>query len=208
MEADDVERARVEVNRRAREEAGAARQPRAGGSKDLPLGDATTGDDDNVNAGGAAGNTAPLVQGAGRTASGADEAMPESSPGGAAGNTAPRVTPPWEMSQRPNGACEIFCKIRFTSRTSSFALHPGFAIDFATRWNFDEPDQEAEAFKLSETMRTKLLVGPPECTGLTVKEHPGQKVTGWLTNSRCIADEQDTFHFENRTQPKHHSTDE
>ena len=31
MEADDVERARVEVSRRAREEAGAARQQRAGG---------------------------------------------------------------------------------------------------------------------------------------------------------------------------------
>ena len=29
MEADDVERARVEVNRRGREEAGTARQPRA-----------------------------------------------------------------------------------------------------------------------------------------------------------------------------------
>ena len=31
MEADDVEETRVEVNRRVREEAGAARQPRAGG---------------------------------------------------------------------------------------------------------------------------------------------------------------------------------
>ena len=31
MEADDVGRARVELNLRAREEAGAARQPRAGG---------------------------------------------------------------------------------------------------------------------------------------------------------------------------------
>ena len=61
MEADDVERSRVEVNRRAREEAGAARQPRAGGLEDLPVSEVTTGDDDDVNAGGAEGNTALQV---------------------------------------------------------------------------------------------------------------------------------------------------
>ena len=37
MEADDVERARVEANRRAREEAGAARQRRTRGFEDLPV---------------------------------------------------------------------------------------------------------------------------------------------------------------------------
>ena len=59
MDPDDGERARVEVNRRAREEAGAARQPRAGSPEDIPVGQATNGDDADVNAGGAAGNTAP-----------------------------------------------------------------------------------------------------------------------------------------------------
>ena len=54
MEADDVERARVAVNRQAGEEAGAARQPRAGGPEDLLVGEATTGDD-GADAGGAAG---------------------------------------------------------------------------------------------------------------------------------------------------------
>ena len=41
-----------EVNRRAREEAGAARQPRAGGPEDLLVGEATTGDDDDADVGG------------------------------------------------------------------------------------------------------------------------------------------------------------
>ena len=55
---------------------------------------------------------------------------------------------------------EIFCKKRFTSRALSFGLLPGFAIDYTTKVDFDEPDQEAEAFKLRETMQPKLLVGP------------------------------------------------
>ena len=40
-EADDAERTRVELNRRAREEAGTARQPRGGGIEDLPVGEPT-----------------------------------------------------------------------------------------------------------------------------------------------------------------------
>ena len=40
-EADDVERSRVELNRRAREEAGTARQPRGGGFEDLLVGEPT-----------------------------------------------------------------------------------------------------------------------------------------------------------------------
>ena len=39
---------------------------------------------------------------------------------------------------------------------------PGFAIDI-TGWDFDEPDREAEAFQLKETVRPKLLVGSSEC---------------------------------------------
>ena len=58
MEADDVERARVAVNRQGGEEAGAARQPRAGGPEDLPVGEATTGDD-GTDAGGR--RVVPLV---------------------------------------------------------------------------------------------------------------------------------------------------
>ena len=64
MEADDVDRARVEANRRAREEAGAARQPRAGGCEDFPVGETTTGDND-ADVGRAADDIAPLTQGAG-----------------------------------------------------------------------------------------------------------------------------------------------
>ena len=56
-------------------------------------------------------------------------------------------------------ANEILCKNRFTSKAPSFGHHPGLAIDFSTGWDFDEPDQEAEAFRLRETMRPKLLVG-------------------------------------------------
>ena len=41
-----------EVNRGAREEAGAARQPRAGFPEDLLVGEATTGDDDDADVGG------------------------------------------------------------------------------------------------------------------------------------------------------------
>ena len=59
MEADDVERARVAVNRQAGEEAGAARQPRAGRPEDLPVGETTTGDD-GADAGRVAGSTAPV----------------------------------------------------------------------------------------------------------------------------------------------------
>ena len=56
----------VEANRRAREEAGAARQPRVGGFEDLPVGETTT-DDNDADVGGAADDTAPLTQGAGST---------------------------------------------------------------------------------------------------------------------------------------------
>ena len=45
-------------------------------------------------------------------------------------------------------------------------------------------------------------------TGLTVKEQPTRRVTGWLTNSRCIADEVENFQCEHHTQPKHHCQDE
>ena len=41
LEPDDVERTRVELNRRAREEAGTARQSRGGGFEDLPVGEPT-----------------------------------------------------------------------------------------------------------------------------------------------------------------------
>ena len=58
---------------------------------------------------------------------------------------------------------EVFCKNRFSSRAPSFGVHPGFAIDYTTGWDFDEPDREAEAFQLRETMRPKLLVGSSEC---------------------------------------------
>ena len=112
MEADDVERARVEANRRAREEAGAARQPRAGGFEDLPVGETTT-DDNDADVGGAADDTAPPTQGAGSTAlgvggssssstrpeargagstaPGVDETMPEASPERVANRIAPRT---------------------------------------------------------------------------------------------------------------------
>ena len=83
MEADDVERARVEANRRAREEAGAARQPRAGGFEDLPVGE-TTADDNDADVGGAADENGWRIV---------------SHPGPEV-----RVAPPWEMSQKSNGA--------------------------------------------------------------------------------------------------------
>ena len=57
---------------------------------------------------------------------------------------------------------EVFCKNRFSSTAPSFGVHPGFAIDI-TEWNFYEPDREAEAFQLRETVRPKLLVGSSEC---------------------------------------------
>ena len=189
-EADDVERARVEVNRRAREEAGAARQPRAGGPEDLLVGETTTGDDEDVNVGGAAGNPAPLIPEV-------DESMPEPSPGGAAGSTAPSTRGAGDPAPRdepeakrrreasniviqeitdelrtfeavvgpkftrcaPQEAegieinqldlkdavvSEIFCKNRFASNAPSFGLHPGFAIDHTTEWDFGEPAQEAD----------------------------------------------------------------
>ena len=115
MEADDVERARVEANRRAREEAGAARQPRAGGFEDLPVGETTTGDND-ADVGGAADDTAPLTQGAGSTALGVGGSSSSTRPEArGAGSTAPGVdeTMPEaspervadrEMSQKSNGA--------------------------------------------------------------------------------------------------------
>ena len=236
MEADDVERARVEANRRAREEAGAARQPRAGGFEDLPVGE-TTADDNDADVGGAADDTAPPTQGAGSTAlgvggssssrtrpeargagstaPGVDETMPEASPERVAnriaprtrgaGSTAPRDEP--EVKRRREASSiviqgitdelrafgavvgpkfmhcatqeakgieinqldlkdavvsEVFCKNRFSSTAPSFGVHPGFAIDI-TGWDFDEPDREAEAFQLRETVRPKLLVGSSEC---------------------------------------------
>ena len=65
MEADDVERARVESNRRAREEAGAALQPRAGGFEDLPVGETTTGDNDaDVGGSSSSSSTRPEARGA------------------------------------------------------------------------------------------------------------------------------------------------
>ena len=97
MEADDVERARVAVNRQAGEEAGATRQPRAGGPGDLPVGEATTGDD-GADAGGAAGSTPGewTRQCLNRRQDGwRAVARPEPEV---------RVSPPREMSQRPNGA--------------------------------------------------------------------------------------------------------
>ena len=54
-----------------------------GGPEDLPVGETTTGDDEDVNARGAAGNFARLIPEA-------EEVMPESSQG-AAGSTAPRI---------------------------------------------------------------------------------------------------------------------
>ena len=41
-----------------------------------------------------------------------------------------------------------------------------------------------------------------------MKEHPARKVTGWQTNSRCIADDLGKFLCEKRTQTKHHCQDE
>ena len=35
---------------------------------------------------------------------------------------------------------EIFCTNWFASGAPSFGLHPGFAIDHTTEWDFDEPD--------------------------------------------------------------------
>ena len=206
MEADDVERVWVEANRRAREEAGAARQPRAGGFEDLPVGETTTGDDD-ADVGGAADDTAPLTQGAGSTALGvggsSSSRRPETR---GAGSTAPGDEPEFKRrreassiviqgitdelrafgavvgpkfmhcaTQKAKGieinqldlkdavVSEVFCKNRFSSRAPSFGVHPGFAIDYITGWDFDEPDREAEAFQLRETMRPKLLVGSSEC---------------------------------------------
>ena len=175
---------------------------------------------------------------------------------------------------------EIFCKNRFASNAPSFGLHPGFAIDHTTEWDFGEPAQEADV----QAQRDRATQAAcPECktwgqlqnlskynqlfevnrkhfsrhmeavahmyhgqvddhnyslhehsevslrfllrfqkrddvhwirndlcaTGLTVKKYPARKVTGWLTNSRCIEDALDNFHCENRTrtQPKHHCQD-
>ena len=36
-----------------------------------------------------------------------------------------------------------------------------------------------------------------------MKKYPARKVTGWLTNSRCIADELENFQCENRTKREH-----
>ena len=41
-----------------------------------------------------------------------------------------------------------------------------------------------------------------------MKEYLARKVTGWLSNSRCIASELEKIHCENQTQPKHHCQDE
>ena len=57
---------------------------------------------------------------------------------------------------------EVFCKNAFSSTAPSSESHPGFAIDI-TGWDFDEPDREAEAFQLRETVRPKLFVGSSEC---------------------------------------------
>ena len=174
MEVDDVERARVEANRRAREEAGAARQPRAGGFEDLPVGETTTGDND-ADVGGAADDTAPLTQGAGSTALGDEPQVKrrrEASSiviqgitdelrafGAVVGpkfmHYATQEAKGIEINQldlKDAVVSEVFCKNRFSSRAPSFGVHPGFAIDW-----------EAEAFQLRETMRPKLLVGSSEC---------------------------------------------
>ena len=60
------------------EEAEAAQRPRVGGPENLLVGEATTGDDEDANAGDAADKPVPLIQGA-----------------GAAGGTAPRPHPLW-----------------------------------------------------------------------------------------------------------------
>eukprot|EP00973_Karenia_brevis_P022078 3036313-Karenia_brevis.AAC.1 len=46
---------------------------------------------------------------------------------------------------------------------SKHGLHPGYALDLTTGWNLDDPAQAAEAFKLRENVRPKLMVGSPEC---------------------------------------------
>ena len=45
-------------------------------------------------------------------------------------------------------------------------------------------------------------------TGLVVKEYFARRVSGWLTDSRCIAGELEKFQCDNQTQPKHHCQDE
>eukprot|EP00973_Karenia_brevis_P067611 9407632-Karenia_brevis.AAC.1 len=52
---------------------------------------------------------------------------------------------------------EVFCKNRFTSQASKHGLHPGYALDLTTGWNLDDPKQAAEAFRLREAIRPKLL---------------------------------------------------
>ncbi len=173
---------------------------------------------------------------------------------------------------------EVFCKNRFTSKAGGFGLHPGFALDYTTGWDLDDPTQRSEAFKLRETIRPKLLIGSPECSpfsslqflnqkgdrtlrderlkrgrdhldcccqmyhgqlddgnyflhehphaasswqeecvqgvlarhgvywvrndqceaGLVVKDLPARKTTGWMTNSKMIADELAEFQCRNR----------
>ena len=209
MEADDVERARIESNRRAREEAGAARQPRAGVFEDFPVGETTT-DDNDADEGGAPDDATSLTHCAGSTALGVGGSSSSSTRLEARGavGTAPGDEP--EVKRRREASSiviqgitdelrafgavvglkfmhcvtqeakgieinqsdlkdavvnEVFCKNRFSSRAPSFGNHPGFAIDYTTGWDFDEPyrEAEAEAFQLRETMRPKLLVGSSEC---------------------------------------------
>ena len=45
-------------------------------------------------------------------------------------------------------------------------------------------------------------------TRLTVKEYSARKVTGWLSNSRCVENELENFLCENWTQPKNPCQDE
>ena len=94
---------------------------------------------------------------------------------------------------------EIFCTNWFTSGAPSFGLHPRFAIDHTTEWDFDEPDQEAEAFRLRETMPPKLLVGPPSASRGASRKTPqwansrskrSARTPGgiWRQSRRCTTD--------------------
>ena len=75
-----------------------------------------------------------------------------------------------------------------------------------------EHSQGTESLKESTTQSMRhgihWIRNESRATRLTVKEQPTLKVTGWLTNSRCIADELETFQCGHQTQPKHCCQDE
>ena len=62
---------------------------------------------------------------------------------------------------------EVFCKDRLTARCGRYGLNPGFALDYSTGWDLDEPAQEMEARQMRKETRPRFLMASPECTAFT-----------------------------------------